>query len=343
MSSLELHYSSDYKQLATDFDATPPVLEPIYPKEAGQHQLATFFAPNGRNQVYFFAIRAVDHVGLKSGVSNVVTCFVPPEPTTTTEAMTDVPITPSTSPSPIARPLLTAELIGIIVGCTVAFLLIVAIIVVLICINRRRRKLQEEKKTHHTIAQVHGPDVVRPPSTISGKEAEWKTGLPSEEGQEGHLVDGGNGVDGTYFSNSTLSPRQFVPASELLQHHDKHRSQAFNTVPHLNGNGNNILYHYGDETDSLNKHQQYPPYHPMEVVVDRVSISSKPSSYGSQQTAEVTSSSGYGTHAKDNGYINTSYEDGSENSNETARLRPETIPYMPLVSAPRRVLSESQV
>ncbi|GAB6032339.1 chloride channel, variant 2 [Chamberlinius hualienensis] len=351
VSSYELRYYNNYQSLINNFEWTGLITVPVTIEPAGILQSITFFPPDGRNRFYYFAIRAID--GAQKGeVSNVVMSFVPPEPTTTTPPTFPTDSTGSmvvpTQPS-IARPLLTAELIGIIVGCTLAFLLAVAIIVALICANRRRRKLQEKKMTHHTVSQVHGPDVVRPPSIAllppNGKDSYINTSGLSTPTKSEEFIKNENSNGSVYYTqaSSLINPRQFVPASEFLQHHDKQLNNSYTN----NGGNQSNNYYYEDETGQVTRSPYSGHYAPMDVVVDRTSISSKPSSYGSQQTAEVTSNSGYGlvVHQRDiAGYVNSSYEDGSENSAETARLRPDTgLAYGPMVTAPRRVLSESQV
>ena len=118
------------------------------PLPAGTWQKAMVAVP-WPNQIFYYAIVAVDFSGLRGKVSNIVPVYIeepPPPPTTTTQP----PPLPAELPINVTRPeaavqALTDQQMYAIAGGVAGFILLLIILSTAACLSRRKRSDSEEK------------------------------------------------------------------------------------------------------------------------------------------------------------------------------------------------------
>lgn len=150
------------------------------PDAAGSVQLAKVAVP-WPNQLFYYAIVALDAAGQRGAVSNIVPVFIDEPPTTTTLAPTT--LSPfigdeeSSSSSGIGRvstelhrveaasALSRQQLIYVVAGAVAGFILLLAVLSAAVCVSSRRRRRNNEKASgsvnnnnknqHESSGQLH--------------------------------------------------------------------------------------------------------------------------------------------------------------------------------------------
>lgn len=144
------------------------------PLPAGTWQKAMVAVP-WPNQIFYYAIVAVDFAGLRGKISNIVPVYIeepPPPPTTTTQA----PPLPAEQPINVTRPeaavqALTDQQMYAIAGGVAGFILLLVILSIAACLSRRKRDDREEK----------------PKSTSSSMKIQVEPLKTSHQNDSGHL------------------------------------------------------------------------------------------------------------------------------------------------------------
>lgn len=122
------------------------------PLPAGTWQKAMVAVP-WPNQIFYYAIVAVDFSGLRGKVSNIVPVYIeepPPPPTTTTTAVASPSSLPSDFPVNVTQPeaavqALTEQQLYAIAGGVAGFILLLVILSIAACLSRRKRDDGQEK------------------------------------------------------------------------------------------------------------------------------------------------------------------------------------------------------
>ena len=115
------------------------------PLPAGTWQKALVAVP-WPNQIFYYAIVAVDFAGLRGQVSNIVPVYIeepPPPPTTTT---LPPPLPETTRPEEAAVQSLTEQQLYAIAGGVAGFVLLLVILSIAACLSRKKPEESEEKK-----------------------------------------------------------------------------------------------------------------------------------------------------------------------------------------------------
>lgn len=320
--SYEFRYATDRERLSERlFYSAPKLVESltVVPLEAGARQQMTFSTPEERDRIYYLAGRTKDDSGRWSGRSNVASAYVPPAPTTIAPSTpepsgpaTGNPTGPGSSTMTPTEYVSSAELVAIVVGSLAAILLLVVVgFVMYFTWVGRRRRLERQKEE---ALETKGPAL----STNGFQPQEPVNNVAKSVGET--TTPNGTGT--------ALSPYQFMSASELLSRHEK------TAAADRNDSTNTAFYLY----DEHPTYQAYPIYSPLPT--------GPPGSQGPIDTAF-----GLGVPLGPGAYVNSSFDDASENSTETSRLRSSAtppvggVPVLPMGvhPIPKRVMSESQV